>query len=99
MLYLTWSYITPLIDCWKWTGKELIDRECSLCGKLEDEYHVIIECPRYDKLRNVYIPQNLLKRPSMFKLLEYLNTENIEVLRAFGKFIFNVFNSYDKNFI
>ena len=32
----------------------------------------------------------------MFKLLEYLNIENTEILRAFGKFIFNVFNGYYK---
>jgi len=30
--------------------KELIDRKCNSCEtKIEDEYHVTIECPRYEK--------------------------------------------------
>ena len=27
------------------------DRLCTLCGSLEDEQHVIFDCPRYDDLR------------------------------------------------
>jgi len=34
-----------------WTNKELIDRECNLCGNLEDEHHAVIECPRYQEFR------------------------------------------------
>ena len=88
-----------MIERGKWTKKELIDRKCNLCDKIEDEYHVIIECPRYEKIRKFYIPKYLLKRPSMFKLIQFLNTENLDEIRTFGKFCFGLFNQYDKNFL
>ena len=88
-----------MIERGKWKGKELIDRECSLCGKLEDEYHVVIECPRYKELRKLYIPQHLTKRPSMLKLTQFLNTENANEITAFGKFCFRLFKYYDNNFL
>jgi len=46
-------------------GKELINRKCNSCTtKIEDEFHVIIECPRYEK--NTFHPEYLLKRPNIF---------------------------------
>ena len=51
-----------MIERGRWTNKELIDRECNLCGKLEDEYHAVIECPRYQEFRKRYIPQHVLMR-------------------------------------
>ena len=60
-----------MIERGKWTCKELIDsRECTICGKLDDEYHVIIDCPRYTELEKVYIPQHLTKRPRMLNLTQ-----------------------------
>lgn len=35
-----------MIERGKWTKKEVSDRKCNLCEQIEDEYHVIIECPR-----------------------------------------------------
>jgi len=41
----------------KWTKKELIDIKCNSCEtKIKDEYHVTIECPRYEK---IYIPSRI----------------------------------------
>ena len=40
-----------MIERRRWTNKDLIDRECNLYGKLEDEYHTVIECPRFQEFR------------------------------------------------
>ena len=61
--------------------------------------HVVIECPRYKELRKLYIPQHLTKRPSMLKLTQFLNTENMNEITAFGKFCFRLFRYYDNNFL
>ena len=50
------------------------DRLCTLCNKLEDELHVICECPRYDTCRKLYIRLYCVRKPSLEKLL---NTDNI----------------------
>ena len=34
--------------------KNYSERKCKLCEKLEDEYHIIFECPIYKELRTLY---------------------------------------------
>ena len=53
------------------------DRLCTLCNKLEDELHVICECPRYDTCRKLYIPLYYVKKTSLDKLIQLVNSENI----------------------
>ena len=45
---------------WLDTPIELENRICTDCGVLEDEAHIVIECPRYGDLRLRYIDQQIL---------------------------------------
>ena len=47
----------------------------------------------------MYIPQHLTKRPSMLKLTQFLNTENLNEITGFGKFCFKLLKYYDNNFL
>ena len=49
------------------------ERKCRVCNILEDEFHVIFECPVYSDLRKLYIDKYYINRPSMLKLIELLN--------------------------
>jgi len=49
---------------------EIEDRQCSTCFKLEDEYHCIKKCQRYNEWRQLYLPESLYADPSMFKINE-----------------------------
>ena len=53
------------------------DRLCTLCHKLEDEIHVICECPRNDTCRKLYIRLYYIRKPSLAKLIQHLDTHNI----------------------
>ena len=37
-----------MIERGRWLNILPKDRSCTLCNKLEDEFYVICECPRYD---------------------------------------------------
>ena len=51
------------IERGRWLNILPIDRLCTLCNKLEDEFHVICECPCYDTCRKLYIkPYYIRKR-------------------------------------
>ena len=69
------------------------ERKCTDCNVLEDEYHFIFECNRYTELRKEYIPKYHWNRPSMFKLVELLNSTNIKLLRNLCIYIFQAFKS------
>ena len=49
-----------------WTSIPRLDRNCTLCNEIEDEYHVMLICPRYTVLkrsilRNIIL-LNLMKK-------------------------------------
>ena len=67
-------------------------RYCASCrNKIEDEYHMLFECELYDELRNTLIPRYFRTRPSMFKLIEFINSASNKQIRGLAKFVYNAF--------
>ena len=58
---------------------------------MEDEYHFVIECNRYNELRKKYIPKYYFQRPSMYKFVELVTTENNTIMKKFGAFVYQAF--------
>ena len=56
--------------------KDRCERKCVLCSKndIEDEYHFILICDRYNDIREKFISNFYFKRPSVVKLLSLLNS-------------------------
>ena len=66
-------------------------RTCLNCNKLEDEFHMILECSLYTNIRKTLIPEYYRKRPSMFKLVQLFNSEHDREIRGLAKFIYKAF--------
>ena len=62
-----------MLERGKWFTPKLdfSDRICEICRAVEDEYHIVIECKRFNVLRDKYIPRKLLDRLSMFKFCNF----------------------------
>ncbi len=58
-----------MIERGRWRNLELIDRECFNCGKLDDEFHAIVECSLFTTWRKNLLPDWLYVKPSMQKLM------------------------------
>ena len=59
------------------TRRPIIPREnriCGICGKLDDEYHFLLECSVLKDIRQKYIPAFYWKRPSVFKCVQLLRS-------------------------
>ena len=39
------------IERGRWKSIQRVDRKCTLCNEIENEYHVMLICPRYTVLR------------------------------------------------
>lgn len=67
------------------------ERLCLMCensdNEVEDEYHFIFICNRYRDIRKKYIPCRYYIRPSMWKLLELLNSKDSNMLNNLACFI------------
>ena len=62
-------------------------RKCMFCLYLDDEYHCIIECNPYIKLRKQLIPIYYWKYPNMLKCTELINCTNARILCNFGSYV------------
>ena len=60
------------------------ERKCTLCGVIEDEFHCLIECPRYMNARKGCVPERLKKRPSMFEFVNFIKCQNELEYRKLG---------------
>ena len=59
-----------------------------------DEFHVICECPRYETCRKLYIKPYYVRKPSMDKLIQLLNTDDTIEMQKLSIFIKRVFIIY-----
>ena len=80
------------IEAGRWTGTPLNERKCFYCNNIEDEYHFIIECDFYRDLRKNLIDRKYWIRPSMFKFVELIQSENENTLRNLGTYIYKAFS-------
>ena len=72
--------------------RERIERQyryCELCnnGDIEDDFHFIFICHHYKNLRMKYIKRFYRCRPSMYKLIMYLNSSNKVEQYMLSKFL------------
>ena len=82
-------------------------RFCTLChtGEVGDEYHYVLICPIFLEARKQFIQKYYYSRPSVFKFLELINSENKIILVKLAKFlkiVFSIFKwfgpiSFEKN--
>ena len=77
------------IEKGRYRNIERNDRKCTLCDRndIEDEFHFSLLCPFYADLRILYIKKFYRIRPSVFKFLQLLRTNNIKELNMFGKYL------------
>ena len=64
------------------------ERVCVNCSKcIEDEYHVLFECPLYNNIRNRFIPRYYTFHPNQHKMVNLMTTESEIILNNLGKFV------------
>jgi hypothetical protein len=72
---------------------ERSNRKCELCNlnDIEDEYHFVIICPYFKRIRDNYIDTRYLERPNVFKFTDLLNSSDKQILFNLGLFCKNAF--------
>jgi len=64
------------------------NRVCNTCGTVEDEFHFIFDCIKYEDLRRKYITYNSYDNMSEYEMLRSLfNTKNVRTLYNLSIFI------------
>ena len=78
------------VETGRWTTPitPLNERKCTRCNKIDDEFHFMLECKRYEDLRKKLIPSYFYKRPSMFKCIQLFTSDHVKTIRNLAKFIY-----------
>ena len=70
-------------------------RMCTVCNsnEIEDEFHFLLICDLYTDIRKTLIKKYYYIKPSVFKLVQLLSTNNVKELRNLGTFIVTSLNA------
>ena len=63
-------------------------RVCQVCQKLDDEFHLLLECVKYNELRTRLIPKYYRVRTSMYKCVQLVNSYNRKTVQNLGKYVY-----------
>jgi hypothetical protein len=68
-------------------------RICTYCNTndVDDEFHFVLKCNFVSDLRIKYVKKYYYIKPSSFKLIQLLSTQNVKQLRNLGKFLKQAF--------
>ena len=82
-----------LVETGRYTGVPREQRKCTLCelNDIEDEYHFVLRCSKYQTLRDVYIPRYYSRNSSMFKFIKLLNCDKVKTLNNLAVYIIKAF--------
>ena len=74
-------------------GIEVANRTCEQCDmqRVEDEYHFLLKCPKYDDLRQEYLPRYYVNYPNRCKFLNLISTESDIALQTLSTFCLQEF--------
>ena len=79
---------TLAIETGRYNKTNRNDRKCFNCSDyVEDEFHFILVCPKYNDYRLRFLKKYYWEKPSMFKLLQLFNSENFTELCNLGRFL------------
>ncbi|XP_033746730.1 uncharacterized protein LOC117331881 [Pecten maximus] len=77
------------IESGRYVSIDRSKRVCTLCNlnDIEDEFHFVLVCTRYSDLRQKYLKYYYKNNPSVYKLTQLLNTNNVKDLCNLGKYL------------
>ena len=91
--FITSSH-TLKIETGRWTRPKtpINNRLCQHCiNKVEDEFHILTECPLYRTIRQRLISNYYVINPSMYKVVQLLTSSRKRDIISLAKFIYAAF--------
>ena len=76
------------------TSIDRSQRYCTFCNSqdIEDEFHFVIKCPKYEHIRKNCIKSYYIRRPSMHKFVELMTSCNRTVIKNLSTYICQAFD-------
>ena len=83
------------IEIGRYNETPVENRVCPYCiNKLGDEFHYIMECPKFDKQRKKYIDNRFTTRPNMHKYISMMQSKDDTILNKLSIFSGIIMNDF-----
>ena len=84
------------IERGRWGANRVERRErlCTVCDCVEDEFHCLVECPRFNNERRGLLPDFLIKNKTMCNFIRMLSTNNVKEQKKLGLLCFKIQKEY-----
>lgn len=69
----------------------LNERKCLYCNIIEDEFHFVLECQKYNDIRKRYINKYYWGRPNIPKFVELITSSNSKTIKNLAAYIVEAF--------
>ena len=80
---------------WGQNKLEVEERKCTICqNEVEDEYHCLIKCPKFNNQRIGLLTEYLKKEPSQQNLYRFLNSNNKNDQKKLGLLCYKILKEY-----
>ena len=91
------------VETGRWARPNAIpfeERRCTSCHSLEDGFHFVLECYRYNDLRTIYIYLVISEEGQTYlSWLNYLNPKTKKTQINLCLFVFKAFKVYGEQFV
>ena len=84
---------------WEKNKINAIDRKCQLCNTIEDEFHCLVECPRFKEIRKKCLPPDLIIKPSMHHFVNFLKCLDKTSFNKVGLLCYKIMKDYKTHFL
>ena len=85
-----------LVERGRWGANRVERREriCTVCKCVEDEYHCLLECPRFNNERRGLLPDFIVQDRNIINFIKMLSTDNVKEQRKLGLLCFKIQKEY-----
>ena len=81
------------IETGRYSGQEKDTRKCVMCNmkSVEDDYHFLLVCPKYQELRRKFFKRYYCCFPTKNKFILLMSSTNKNVILSIGKYLYYAF--------
>ena len=70
------------------------ERKCNICNVVENEYHCLIECPKFNNERRGLLTKELVSNPNFYNFVHFFTSNDLKTQRKLALLSFKIQKEY-----
>ena len=70
------------------------ERKCNICDEIEDEFHCLIKCPKFNNERRGLLTNNLVVNQNFDNFVQFFSSNDLKTQRKLALLCFKIIKEY-----